>query len=222
MDAYKSCSFPIGSDYIFCIYIFLFSDTLKGNGVFYSINNAFFQTVSARTAGFYSVPVNLFSEFIDVILLFLMSVGASPGGTVRGIKVTSLALVFIFVRSLLKGDEDFVLFKRRVPVDIVKKALAVFIIFFVSITFFSAILVLLESCLKPLDVVFEVVSVFATVGLSLGITADLSVEGKVLIIIAVIVGRIGILTLFILVLDSVGKRKSVRYPEARVLVGKVN
>jgi trk system potassium uptake protein TrkH len=204
---------------LFAFILFLFSDTLRGHGVFYSINNAFFQAVSARTSGFYSVPTNLFSEFTDVMLLFLMSAGASPGSTAGGIKVTTLALVFVFVGSVLKGDDDFVLFKRRIPVDLVKKALAVFIVFFASIAFFSAILIFLESCLKPLAVVFEVVSAFATVGLSLGITADLSVEGKVLIIIAMIAGRIGILTLLILMLDPIAKKKGIKYPEARILVG---
>jgi trk system potassium uptake protein TrkH len=203
----------------FAFILFLFSDTLRGHGIFYSINNAFFQAVSARTAGFYSIPVNLFSEFTDVMLLFLMSIGASPGSTAGGVKVTTLALAFIFVKSVLKGDDDFVLFKRRIPVDMVKKALAVFIIFFTLIAFFSVILVLFESSLKPLAVVFEVVSAFAASGLSLGITADLSVKGKVLIIIAMIAGRIGILTLSILVLNPVAKKKSIKYPEARVLVG---
>jgi trk system potassium uptake protein TrkH len=203
----------------FAFILFLFSDTLRGHGIFYSINNAFFQAVSARTAGFYSVPVNLFSEFTDVMLLFLMSAGASPGSTSGGVKVTTLALVFVFAVSVLRGDDDFVLFKRRIPDDLVKKALAVFIIFFASIAFFSAILILLESCLKPLAIVFEVFSAFATVGLSLGITADLSVEGKVLIIIAMIAGRIGMLTLLILLLDPIAKKKSIKYPEARILVG---
>jgi trk system potassium uptake protein TrkH len=203
----------------FAFMLFLFSDQLRGHGVFYLINNAFFQAVSTRTSGFYSVPVNLFNEFTDVMLLFLMSVGASPGSTAGGIKVTTLALVFVFVRSVLKGDDDFVLFKRRIPVDLIKKSLAIFIIFFASIVFFSMILILLESCLKPLAIIFEVVSAFATVGLSLGITAGLSVEGKLLVIIAMVAGRIGILTLLMLVLDPVAKRKSIKYPEDRVLVG---
>jgi trk system potassium uptake protein TrkH len=204
---------------IFAFILFLFSDTLRGHGVFYSINNAFFQAVSARTAGFYSVTINLFSEVTDVMLLFLMSVGASPGSTAGGVKVTTLALVFAFIRSVLRGNNDFVLFKRRIPVDLVKKALVVFIIFFALIAFFSAILILLENCLKPLAVAFEVVSAFATVGLSLGITADLSVEGKVLIVIAMITGRIGTLTLLIFALDPIAKKKSIKYPETRILVG---
>ncbi|MCA6084754.1 TrkH family potassium uptake protein [Candidatus Endomicrobiellum agilis] len=203
----------------FAFILFLFSNTVKGHGVFYLINNAFFQAVGARTAGFYSIPLNLFNEFAKVMLLFLMSAGASPGSTAGGIKVTTLALVFVFVRSILKGDDDFVLFKRRITVDLIKKALVVFIVFFASIAFFSVILVLLESCLSPLAVVFEVVSAFATVGLSLGITSDLSVGGKVLIIIAMMAGRIGILTLLIVALNPSAKKKDIRYPEARILVG---
>jgi trk system potassium uptake protein TrkH len=203
----------------FAFILFLFSNALRGHGIFCLINNAFFQAVSARTAGFYSIPVSLFSEFTDVVLLFLMSVGAAPGSTAGGVKVTTLALAFIFVKSVLKGDDGFVLFKRCIPVDLVKKALACFVIFFASIAFFSVILVLFESSLEPLAVVFEIVSAFATVGLSLGITAGLSVEGKVLIVIAMIAGRIGILALSILVLSPVSKKKSIKYPEARILVG---
>jgi len=203
----------------FAFILFLFSDAFRGRGVFYSINSAFFQSVGSRTAGFYSMPVTLFSEFTKTLLLFLMSLGSSPASTAGGVKLTTLALVFVFIRSVLKGDDDFILLKRRVPAESVRRALAIFIIFFVSITFFSTVLVLLESCLEPFAVVFEVVSAFATAGLSLGITPDLSFAGKILIIIAMISGRIGILTILIFMLNPAAKRKSIKYPESKILVG---
>ncbi|MDR1784592.1 MAG: hypothetical protein LBQ99_02520 [Endomicrobium sp.] len=204
----------------FAFILFLFSNVFKGQGVFYSINNAFFQAVSPRTAGFYSVPINLFNEFTCIVLLFLMSIGSSSGGTAGGIKFTTLALTFVFIKSILKSNDEFILFKRRIPVELVRRALAIFIIFFVSIIFFSVFLILLETYINPLAIVFEIVSAFATVGLSLGITADLSFAGKVLIIIAMILGRVGILTIMIFMTNPVArKKKNIRYPESRILVG---
>ncbi|MDR3275019.1 MAG: hypothetical protein LBS81_03425 [Endomicrobium sp.] len=203
----------------FTFILLLFSDAVKGHGILYFINNIFFQAVSIRTAGFYSIPLNPLDEFTNTILIFLMSIGASPGSTAGGVKVTTLVLVFVFVRSVLKGNDEFVLFKKRIPFDLIKKALAIFIVFFALTTLFSAILVLLEGYLGALNIIFEVVSAFATVGLSLGITKDLSVAGKMLIIIAMIVGRIGILALLIVMLNPIIKNKKIKYPEAKILVG---
>jgi trk system potassium uptake protein TrkH len=199
--------------------LFLFSEALRGHGLFYLINNSLFQAFSTRTAGFYSVSPDLFSEFAKSMLIFLMSIGAAPGSTAGGIKVTTLALVFAFIRSVLKGDNDFVLFKKRISIDLVKKALVIFIVFFASIALFSLLLILQENYLKTLTIVFEVVSAFATSGFSLDITANLSLVSKLYIIIAMIIGRVGILTLLVLMLEPVYKKKNIRYPEDRVLVG---
>ncbi|MDR2395408.1 MAG: hypothetical protein LBD57_02185 [Endomicrobium sp.] len=199
--------------------VFLFSKAAGGHGIFYLINNSFFEAISSRTAGFCSVPVNLFNEFTESVIILLMSIGAAPGSTAGGVKVTTLALVFIFVKSVLVGDEDYVLFKRSIPFDLIKKALVIFIIFFALIFLFSAVVILHEDNLRPIAVVFEVVSALATVGMSLGITEELSLASKIYIIIAMLVGRIGILTLFILMLEPGCKKKNVKYPEGRILVG---
>lgn len=201
--------------------MFLFSgelNVLKANSVFHSINNAFFQAVSARTAGFASVSVESINELLEVFIMFLMSIGAAPGSTAGGVKVTTIALVFVFLRSMLKGDEDFILFKRTIPIDIIKKALAIFIIFYMVLIILSAGLVLIEQDMRPINVVFEVVSAFGTVGLSMGITPYLSAAGKILVIIAMILGRIGILSVLILMLTKPSNKKSIKYPEVRILV----
>ncbi|MDR2067358.1 MAG: hypothetical protein LBP57_06025 [Endomicrobium sp.] len=204
---------------VFAFFVFLFSRSVSGHGIFYLINNSFFEAVSSRTAGFCSVPINLFNEFTESVIIFLMSIGAAPGSTAGGVKITTLALVFIFVKSVLAGQDDYVLFKRRIPFDLIKKALVVFIIFFALIVLFSTIVILHEDNLRPIAVVFEVVSAFATVGVSLGITEQLSLASKIYIIIAMLVGRIGILTLLVLMLDPDYKKKSIKYPEGRILVG---
>lgn len=207
---------------LFGFLFFMFSKemgVLSGNSISYIINNSFFQAVSARTAGFSTIPTSLFNEFTEIILIFLMSIGAAPGSTAGGIKITTLVLVFIFVRSMIRSDDDFVLFKRRIPDDLIKKALTIFVIFFASTAVLSAALVLLEPSKRPIDVVFEVVSAFGTVGLSVGITPGLSFGGKILIIFSMIAGRLGILTLLILMLTSGNKKKRIKYPEARIMVG---
>ncbi|MDR1086871.1 MAG: hypothetical protein LBL16_01260 [Endomicrobium sp.] len=148
-----------------------------------------------------------------------MSIGAAPGSTAGGIKVTTIALVFVFIRSVLKGDEDYVLFKRRAPLRLIKKALVIFIVFFVLIALLSLILMLQENYLRPITVVFEVISAFATVGLSLDIMPDLSLAGKIYVIIAMLRGRIGILTVLIVMVNPIAKKKNIKYPEGRILVG---
>jgi trk system potassium uptake protein TrkH len=199
--------------------LFLFSDALKGQGVFFLINNSFFQAISGRTAGFYTVSPTLFDDFTNSLLMILMSIGAAPGSTAGGIKVTTVALVFVFIRSVLKGEEDYVLFERRIPSHLIKKALVIFIVFFVLIALLSLILMLQENYLRPITVVFEVISAFATVGLSLDITSDLSLAGKIYVIIAMLTGRIGILTVLIVMVNPIAKKKNIKYPEGRILVG---
>ena len=202
--------------------VFFFSEesgVFSGKGFFYSLNNSFFQAVSARTAGFASIPANTFSDFTEIIMIFLMSVGAAPGSTAGGVKVTTLALVFVFLKSMLQADEDFVLLKKRIPSDLIKKALTIFILFFVAVAVLSALLMLIEADKRPIDVVFEVVSAFSTVGVSAGVTPQLSIAGKLLTIFAMIAGRIGILTVLLVMITSNKKVKKIRYPEARILVG---
>ncbi|MDR3306665.1 MAG: hypothetical protein LBS61_03225 [Endomicrobium sp.] len=199
--------------------LFLFSDALKGQGLFYLINNAFFQAISARTAGFYTVSPSFFNEFTEIALMIFMSIGAAPGSAAGGIKVTTVALICVFVKSVLTGDKDYVLFKRRIPSDLVKKALVIFIIFFALIALLSLVFMLQENYLRPVTVVFEVISALATVGLSLDVTPDLSLAGKIYVVIAMIAGRIGILTMLIVMVNPIAKKKKIKYPEGRVLVG---
>jgi Trk-type K+ transport systems, membrane components len=192
---------------------------ISGKGIWFAVNNSFFQAISARNAGFNSVPMAIFNEFTEIILIFLMSIGAGPGSTAGGLKVTTLALVFIFVKSVIKAEDDFVIFKRRIPDDLIKKALVIFVIFVAAVAVLSAILVLLEADKRPIDIVFEAVSAFGTVGFSIGITPGLSASGKIIIILAMLAGRLGILMLLISMLTAVTKHKNIKYPESRILVG---
>ncbi|MDR2191465.1 MAG: hypothetical protein LBO62_01095 [Endomicrobium sp.] len=203
------------------LFFLFFTDIeiLKGNGLLYCVNNAFFQSASARTAGFSSVPIYLFDDFAEITLSALMFIGAAPGGTGGGLKVTTLALVFIFVRGMLKGESEFTIFKSRIPRDLIEKALTVFILFVFAAIVFSAVLVLLEHDKKPIDVIFEAVSAVSTAGLSIGISHSLSGAGKITVILAMILGRVGIISALILMLSSKQQTNKVQYPQSRIMVG---
>jgi trk system potassium uptake protein TrkH len=199
--------------------LFLFSNSLKGHGLFYLIDNAFFQAISTRTSGFYTVAASFLNEFTELALMILMSIGAAPGSTGGGIKVTTVALIFVFVKSALKAEEDYVLFKRRIQAEVVRKALVIFIVFFASISLLSFVLMLHEKHLSPISVIFEVISAFSTVGLSLDVTPTLSLAGKIYIIIAMIMGRVGLLTILVVMINPLTKTGRIRYPEGKILVG---
>ncbi|MDR2426939.1 MAG: hypothetical protein LBD46_07185 [Endomicrobium sp.] len=202
------------------LFFFFYGQTSFMNareGIGYAINNSFFQAVSSRTAGFNSVPVEWFDEFSEMFLIFLMFIGAAPGSASGGLKITTLVLVFIFVKGVIKSEDSFVLFNRTIPDDLIKKALVIFVIFIAVATFISMMLVFLEDGMRTIDIAFEAASAVGTVGLSKGVTTGLSVYGKIFVIIAMIFGRLGILMLLMSMLD-VGY-KNVKYPEARILVG---
>ncbi|GAH10889.1 unnamed protein product, partial [marine sediment metagenome] len=149
--------------------------------------------------------------------ILLMFVGASPGSTGGGIKTSTFGILFATVWSMIKGKEEVTLFRKTVPKEIVRKALAIFIISLLLVLVFTLLLLMTEK--KEFGkVLFETVSAFGTVGLSTGITSQLSFIGRIIIIITMFIGRIGPLALAI----AIGQREypaAYKYPEERVMVG---
>ncbi|WP_448587412.1 TrkH family potassium uptake protein [Thermocrinis sp.] len=183
---------------------------------------SFFQSVSARTAGFNTVDVAKLSEASLFWLVILMFIGASPGGTGGGIKTTTATVILISVISYIRGKGQVVIFGRRLTEDIINKAMIILSLSFAYVTFASLIITELEGG-KLLPVLFEVVSAFSTVGLSVGtpeglsLSANFSTIGKMLIIITMLMGRIGVLS-FMLAIYGKGEESRVRPPEARILL----
>lgn len=178
---------------------------------------AVFMAATPRTAGFSLVPTQALLTPTLFFLLFLMFIGASPASTGGGIKTTTFGLVLATVRSLIRGNEDVVLYAKRIPGFLIYKAV---VIIFVSISLiFSVIFAMTVIETMPLqDIVFEVFSAFGTVGLSTGITPLLSDGGKLLLALTMYTGRIGPLTM----LYALARRlrlSTIRYPEERVLIG---
>ncbi|WP_371154588.1 TrkH family potassium uptake protein [Jannaschia sp. 2305UL9-9] len=156
---------------------------------------AFFQVMSASsTVGFNSTPTGALAPAMLIVMFFLMVVGASPAGTGGGLKTTSFAALVGLVRSTLKGRERIRYFKREIPLPRLQTATAS-LSYYAALLLMATFLLLLADPGLPFDaVMFEAISAMGTVGLSMGITGDLTDLGKLVIIVLMTAGRVGILT----------------------------
>ncbi len=198
-------------------------NTLKGIPLLNKIMVSVFHSLTPRTAGFSLLDISLLKRATIFITMILMFIGASPGGTGGGIKTTTLSVLLIKVKSVLK-DEPPSIFGRRISQASVDAAHSIFFfsIFWVLTSFFF---ILLYENMDILRAAFEVVSAFGTVGLSMGSRSmanvsasyDFSMVGKLIIIITMFVGRVGILTLLSSLMGR--ERVVIKYPEEKVMVG---
>jgi trk system potassium uptake protein TrkH len=184
------------------------------------ILDALFQSVTARTAGFSTIDISALSPSSKFILILLMLVGGSPGGTAGGIKTVTLAVVIMAVITTLRKRDEVEIFGRSVRLILVRRAITVMMLFI--IVFFAAALALsvteASGGFTMLDIIFEAASALGTVGLSTGITASLTTAGKSIIIALMLIGRLGPLTLLAALTFNI---KPVRYgyPEEAIIVG---
>ncbi len=182
---------------------------------FDKIVQAFFCSVTPRTAGFNTLDFAIFSPATVMFIIILMWIGASPGSTGGGIKTTSLALAFLNARSLGKSQENIIFKKRTIGNGSIQKAFV--IIVFSLLTIFVGII--LVSAFDPhlgfMNIMFEVFSAFGTVGLTLGITHNLSLASKIVIIIEMFIGRMQFIILFLAIIRK-AKQRLIKYPEIDV------
>lgn len=178
--------------------------------------NALFQSVTCRTAGFSSVAYGSLHPATVLLMIFLMFVGASPGGTGGGIKTTTLVVLLSALPSAARGRPDVVLFRRRIAAGTVYRSTAIAVVA-VSVVAVAAMVLLASQQGSFESILFEVVSAFGTVGLSLGSTATLDGFGKVVVALVMLAGRVGPLALALLF--GRGGEARVGYPEASLMVG---
>jgi len=180
--------------------------------------NALFQSVTLRTAGFNSVDFAALAPATILVMIVFMFIGASPGSTGGGIKTTTAVVLLAAIRSTVRAGEPARLFEREVPVEIVYRSLAILVISGAVIAAGLFGLLLFEP-LPFAELAFEVMSAFGTVGLSLGATPELGPVGKLFIIAVMFTGRVGPLTVALLLGRSAGRAIRVRLPESRIMVG---
>ena len=204
--------------------IFEWDNTLKDQSGLSSVLIAFFESMTTRNAGFNVVDTASLTMPVMIIFLFLMFIGASSGSAGGGIRTSTFAIMWASLISTIKGKPHTELFKRTISNDLVLKAYAIFLFFVIGNVIGPFTLAITEADLLAsgkfdfMDLVFEHVSAASTVGLSTGITSELSVSGKTVLVIAMFIGRVGTLTLAYLV----GKKvisKNYKYPSAHTMVG---
>ena len=200
------------------ILIFESHDTLSEASFPVKLLNAFFHSVSTRTAGFNTISLDEMDPTSSLITIMLMFIGAAPGSTGGGIKVTTMFIILTAVVTYLKGHKNIHAFKRKITAEIINKAFIIFILSLLLILI-TTIVLLINKDGSFLQALFEAVSAFATVGLSTGITPGLEVISKYQLIITMFLGRIGIITAFTVLTSRQGKENvSYRYPEGKITV----
>jgi trk system potassium uptake protein TrkH len=178
---------------------------------------SFFQSVTARTAGFNTVDITALRPTTLFLIAILMFIGASPGSTGGGIKTTTFSLLILASGAVARGREDVEVYNKRIPFHQVYKALAIFLLATLWVVLVTMALTLTERA-DFLTLFFETVSAFGTVGLTMGLTPDLSDAGRVLIISTMFLGRLGPITVAFALAQ--GRRHSrIRYPEEKIIVG---
>lgn len=181
---------------------------------------AFFQSVGPRTAGMNTVDLTAMTEASQVLTILLMFIGASSCSTGGGVKITTVAVLWGAIRSVLSGRKDATLLRRRIDPDTVYRAFALVFFPLLAILVSTFALNLAETDLTFLEALYECTSAFATVGLSLSITPTLSLFSKIVLILLMFSGRVGMLTIsFALLTDRRRRRNTLRYPEGNILIG---
>ena len=190
----------------------------EGEGFWGLLSDSFFQSVVTRTAGFNTVDIGLLSAPTLVMMMMMMFVGASPGSTGGGVKITTLTILFLAANSILRGRRRIQYANRSIPFSLFNRASIVLFLSSAFVFVCFLILTILEPNIPPMSLLFEEVSAFATVGLSTGITDQLSVWARGVIMLSMFLGRVGIITLGFSVLRRTIS-SDYRYPEEKVQVG---
>ena len=183
--------------------------------------NAFFQSVTMRTAGFNSYDLSALTDGSKLFSSLLMMIGASPASTGGGMKTTTVALVLLLIFSVVKGDTEVNAGLRRIPVDTVRRGLAVVAMFLTMLLLGMLCLSILENGRFSLaDILFECASAMGTVGVSSIGTPNLSVASRAVLLPMMFLGRVGPLTLAVAIARrQSGVRPAAKYPEERIMIG---
>jgi trk system potassium uptake protein TrkH len=198
-------------------YLAEYNGVMRGFSIHRRILSSWFQSVTLRTAGFNTIDLSQIGKASVLISIVLMFIGASPGSTGGGIKTTSFAVLTLSVISLLKGKRHISVFKRRIHEYNFREATGLIMLSITIILVVLFFLMLVEP--HAFDkLLFEAVSAFGTVGLTLGITPQLTVIGKLLITVLMYVGRIGPLTM-IYAFSTRAKQININYAEEKIPIG---
>jgi Trk-type K+ transport system membrane component len=197
-------------------FFFEYNGVLAEHSFTGKIVTSFFGSVTPRTAGFNSVDMSAMAFPTVMLYIMLMWIGASPGGTGGGIKTTTFSVALLNFIAIARGKNRIILFNREIPATSINRAFAIISLSLIVLGLSSTLIYHFDGHLELSDIVFECFSAFSTVGLSLGITGDLSDKSKLVIIVIMFVGRVGVLT-FLSAFIFRKKYRGVRYPEESII-----
>lgn len=212
-----SASLIVVGALIIFIFEYTNSRSIGGAGFGEKMLTSLFQSVTTRSAGITTVDIAEFRQATQFFIIFLMFIGASPGSTGGGIKTTTFAVLVGAVLAMIRGKEDVVLFRLRLAQERVYKAVAV-TLFCIGIVMLGTILLATTEDAAFLTILFEATSAFGTVGLSMGLTGELTLTGKLTIIFLMFIGRLGPLTLTYALAPKPG-RPLYRHAEGKIIIG---
>lgn len=197
-----------------CEYSRFFADKTWHESFFYSL----FYSVSSRNGGLNTIDITEYSTPTLFILSVLMFIGTSPSSAGGGIRTTTFAIMLLSIYYFANGTTTIKIFKREIAMEDVIKSFIVITTALILCCVSTIILTFLEPTFSLMEIIFEVSSAFGTVGLSMGITAKLSVMGKIVIMILMFIGRIGIFT-FLLIMGGKPFKVNYHYPKERIIIG---
>jgi Trk-type K+ transport system membrane component len=177
------------------------------------------QITIGRTAGFNIMEIGDLALPTLLVLIILMFIGGASGSTAGGIKTSTFTLVLMNAISTIRGRKRVELFKHTIPVEMLNLALSVFLFTLGGVLLGIFLLTITDGHLGLIRIVFEQVSAFCTVGLSMGITSELSSAGKIILMISMLIGRIGTVTLAFALTRRKKESHDYTYPKAQVQVG---
>ena len=179
---------------------------------------AFFQSMTLRTAGFAGLDQSLLTPAGKAVSIFLMLIGGSSGSTAGGLKTVTFVVLLMFIWNRMRGRYTVSVFHRTISDDHVLNAITIFIVM-VTLSFFGATVICATSAIDFGDSLFETVSALATVGLSAGVTPRLSLPARIMIIVFMYFGRVGVLTLSVGFLKKKPAGEKYMYAHTDLLIG---
>jgi trk system potassium uptake protein TrkH len=195
-----------------------YNNALSGMTFMEKLMHSIFQSVTARTAGFNTVDFGSLTPGVIIFFTLLMYIGASPGSTGGGMKTSTFALLMLSANSTIRGKRNVEVWKKTINFEQINKAFSIFLFSAGAVFLGVFILMITEPHLDPLDLIFEEISAFATVGLTTGITTELSTAGRWVIMLSMFIGRLGTLTLAFSLSRKV-KSIDYKYSSTHITVG---
>jgi len=200
------------------IFLLEFAGAFKGMAWHEKIFTSLFHSVSSRSGGLTTFDITKFSDATDIFISLLMFIGASPSSVGGGIRTTTVAIAILFLINFARGNEVIHIFNRQIKVIDVFRSYAVIIVATMMVFVALIILLITEPNVSVVALLFEITSAFGTCGMSLGITSDLSVVGKIILMALMFIGRVGLIS-FLYTLGGKTKKANYHFPKERVIIG---